>query len=100
MLNPLEVKDHIERLWAKDSEILSLIFGKYYPTVEGEEFVNETLGPNMFFVNKLIVPPNRFRPESQGGFGAAGGAAGDKSYLHAHSAMLSKILKLNLELKD
>ena len=52
----------------------------------------------MFFINKLIVPPNRFRPESQGGFG--GGGNGDKAFLHAHSAMLSKILNLNLALKD
>jgi hypothetical protein len=50
----------------------------------------------MFFLNKLLVPPNRFRPESQGAFGGAGPSAPDKSYLHAHSTMLTKILVLNL----
>lgn len=54
----------------------------------------------MFFMEKLLVPPNRFRPESQGAFGGAGGASGDKAYLHAHSAMITKILTINLALKD
>lgn len=53
----------------------------------------------MFFLKKLLVPPNRFRPESQGAFGGAGGQ-GDKAFLHAHSAMISKILTNNLALKD
>jgi hypothetical protein len=53
----------------------------------------------MFFIQKLIVPPNRFRPESQGGLGGGHGG-GDKSFLHAHSALLVKILNLNLGLKD
>jgi hypothetical protein len=52
----------------------------------------------MFFIHKRIVPPNRFRPESQGGFG--GGGIGDKAFLHAHSAMLSKILTLNIQLAE
>ena len=52
----------------------------------------------MFFLTKLLVPPNRFRPESQGGLG--GQASGDKAFLHAHSAMLTKILNMNLGIKD
>jgi len=50
----------------------------------------------MFFMNNLVVPPVRFRPESQGGQGGRG----DRSFLHPHSAMLSKILNLNIKLKD
>ncbi len=75
------------------------MFGRYYPAIVGEPFVNDSLGSQMFFMSKLIVPPNRFRPESQGGFGGAG-SVGDKAFLHAHSAMLSKILNINLALKD
>ncbi len=74
------------------------MFGRYYPSIEGEPFVTDSLGSKMFFLNKLIVPPNRFRPESQGAFG--GGGVGDKAFLHAHSAMLSKILNLNLGLVE
>jgi hypothetical protein len=27
----MEVKDHIERLWEKEKELLELLFGRYYP---------------------------------------------------------------------
>lgn len=55
----------------------------------------------MFFLNYLIVPPNRFRPESQGGFGGSNAGGNDsRAYLHAHSGMLNKILNINLLLKD
>jgi len=63
-------------------------------------YESDSMGPKMFFMQKLLVPPNRFRPESQGAFGGAGASSGDKAFLHAHSAMLSKILILNLALKD
>jgi DNA-directed RNA polymerase I subunit RPA1 len=53
----------------------------------------------MFFMNKLIVPPNRFRPESEGGFGGGGGSD-EKSFLHPHSAMIMKVLKINIAIKD
>lgn len=99
MLSAIEVRDQIEKLWNKERELLDLMFGRYYPAKEGEPYVSDSLGPRMFFLNKLIVPPNRFRPESQGGFGGGGGN-GDKAFLHAHSAMLSKVLNLNLALKD
>ena len=99
MLTVQEVRDHIEKLWFKEKELLDLIYGRYYPAVEGEPFVSDSLGYKMFFMNKLIVPPNRFRPESQGGFGGGGGAE-DKAFLHAHSAMISKVLKLNIAIKD
>jgi hypothetical protein len=53
----------------------------------------------MFFIKtNLLFPPNRFRPESQGGFG--GGGNGDKAFLHAHSAMLCRFFNLNLALKE
>ena len=83
----------------KEKDLLDLIYGRYYPAIEGESYVSDSLGYKMFFMNKLMVPPNRFRPESQGGFGGGGGAE-DKAFLHAHSAMLSKVLKLNIAVKD
>ena len=56
----------------------------------------------MFFIKKVLVPPNRFRPESQGAFGG-GGSSSDpsaKQYLHSHSSMLTRILNCNIALKD
>ena len=52
----------------------------------------------MFFLNKIVVPPTRFRPESEGGFGGGGGSG--KAYLHSHSAMMLKILTANEAMKD
>lgn len=63
-MTPIEVKDQIEKLWAKEKDLLELIFGKYYPVADGEPFASDSLGPKMFFITKLLVPPNRFRPES------------------------------------
>lgn len=54
----------------------------------------------MFFLNKVLVPPNRFRPESEGAIGGGSGGGSGKAYLHAHSAMLLKILSANLAMKD
>lgn len=44
----------------------------------------------MFFLNQIVVPPTRFRPESEGALGGSSGSG--KAYLHTHSAMLLKIL--------
>ncbi len=56
----------------------------------------------MFFIRKVFVPPNRFRPESQGSFGGSGSSSDPsaKQYLHAHSTMLTRILNSNIALKD
>lgn len=100
IISPIEVKDFIEKLWRNEKELLDLMYGRYYPVTDGEPYVSDSLGAKMFFIQKLLVPPNRFRPESQGGLGGSSHGGGDKSFLHAHSAMLVKILNLNLALKD
>lgn len=53
----------------------------------------------MFFLNKIIVPPNRFRPEREGAIGGESSGSG-KAYLHAHSALLLKIMNANITMKD
>ncbi len=45
MISPIEVEDHIKRLWTKESALLELIYGRYYPNIDGEPFVNDSLGP-------------------------------------------------------
>jgi hypothetical protein len=46
-----------------------------------------------------LVPPTRFRPESEGAMGGAGKGSG-KAFLHTHSAMLLKIVTCNEAMKD
>lgn len=50
-------------------------------------------------MNKIVVPPNRFRPEREGALGGGSSGSG-KAYLHAHSAMLLKIMTANVAMKD
>ena len=72
------------------------MYGKYEPISEGERLEVKSLGVEMFFLNKVLVPPNRFRPESEGAIGGGGGGGGSSgAYLHAHSGMLLKILTAN-----
>jgi DNA-directed RNA polymerase I subunit RPA1 len=78
-LNPLEVEEHMRRLWTEAGSLLEPLFGSY----------------RIFFMSSLLVSPNRFRPESSGGRQAGD----DRDYLHAHSAMIVQILKSNVGLK-
>ena len=87
-ITPLEVKDHLEKLWSKEYELLGLMFGKYDPSKPNQ---TDSLGCSQFFIEKVVVPPSRFRPESEGGMGGASGGQ-DRAYLHTHSAMLMKVI--------
>jgi len=71
------------------------MYGKFEPSENGP-FETASLGSQMFFVDYVVVPPTRFRPESEG---AIGGGSG-KAYLHTHSAMLLKILNCNEAMRD
>lgn len=53
-INPLEVKDHIVRLWEKDSEILDIVFGNVFPNKE-TGFEIQSTGFEIFFIENLIV---------------------------------------------
>jgi len=55
---PHEVKAIFERVWELNEELASTIW-----SVERCQ-VHSTKGPDQFFMNKILVPPNRFRPSS------------------------------------
>ena len=98
-ISPIEVKGHIDKLWKVDGDLLDLVFGKFVPLAPGERFETQSLGAQVFFVDLVVVPPTRFRPESEGAHGGAGGGGG-RSYLHTHSAMLLKILTCNDAMRE
>merc|ERR1712032_1268153 len=50
-------------------------------------------GPEMFFIDTIVVPPNRFRPENKGG--SDGGV-----YLHQQSTVLTKIINLSNRIRE
>ena len=92
-MTPVEARGHIQALWRKDGGLLDLIYGKFEPTEKGP-YTAVSLGSQLFFMNRVLVPPTRFRPESEGSGGRTG------TYLHAHSAMLLKVMQANFAMKD
>jgi DNA-directed RNA polymerase I subunit RPA1 len=79
-LHPFKVKQELMQVWEQDGDSLKAIFN------------NETL-VEALFIEVLIVPPNRFRPESKG--------KGDEDpYLHSHTVALTRILNLNKRVKE
>jgi len=87
-LNPIEVRDHINQLWERDYDLLDIVFGNIFPNKE-RNFEVKSTGAEIFFIENLIVTPNRFRPESKG----MGGS--DKNFLHQHTAIYTQILNIS-----
>ena len=79
--------DHLRKLWTKESSLLDLMYGKVDMKKDG---CADSLGCDQFFLKSVVVPPTRFRPESQGNIGQP--SDGDRAYLHTHSAMLTKVI--------
>lgn len=59
-----EVKSHLQQLFIKEQEILSLVYNSRY-TAKASPPVNE----EMFFLQTILVPPNKYRPEARTGDG-------------------------------
>lgn len=102
-LTPMEVHEIVRRLWSEDGDLLGIIFGnlirKNEEKIQSNEeqtfsFKVESTGPSIFFLQSLIVPPNRFRPENKSG----GDGGGD--FLNAHTALHCKIVALSNELRN
>ncbi|KAL1888469.1 hypothetical protein Cpir12675_006164 [Ceratocystis pirilliformis] len=62
-LSAMEVQSRMELLFKKEQKILSLLYNsrpsRKVPTVT----------PDMFFIEAILVPPNRYRPEARMGAG-------------------------------
>lgn len=61
-LSPAEVRWRLERLFTKEQEILALVYCK-----QPRPRMSKPLDPDMFFLQSILVPPNRFRPEARTG---------------------------------
>ncbi|KAK4498596.1 hypothetical protein PRZ48_011255 [Zasmidium cellare] len=58
-LNPTRVHAHLQQLFERDTEVLSLIYGM--------DSKKSKISADMFFLHTIFVPPNRFRPEAKTG---------------------------------
>lgn len=68
----MEIREHIKLLWDQEKKILEIIYGTIYVNKKtlstkslGYKILNN--GPSMFFLESILVPPNRFRPENKMG---------------------------------
>ena len=85
----------MKRLWTKEGSLLNLLYGRFDTNcVNGAD----SMGFEQFFMKTVIVPPTRFRPESEGNMGTP--SDGDRAYLHTHSAMLTKVIQCNISLSE
>ncbi|EME81367.1 uncharacterized protein MYCFIDRAFT_64562 [Pseudocercospora fijiensis CIRAD86] len=70
-LNPSRVYAQLQQLFESDAEVLSLVYG---------QASRKGLSADMFFLQTLLVPPNRFRPEARQGDGAISEALENGAY--------------------
>lgn len=61
-LSPAEVRWRLARLFEKEQEILTVVYCK-----QPRSKTTKALDSDMFFLESILVPPNRFRPEARTG---------------------------------
>lgn len=61
-VSPAEVRWRLARLFEKEQEILALVYCK-----QPRSKMAKALDSDMFFLESILVPPNRFRPEARTG---------------------------------
>ena len=61
-LSPAEVRYRLATLFEKEQEVLALVYCR-----QPRSKTTPLLASNMFFLETILVPPNRFRPEARTG---------------------------------
>lgn len=61
-LSPAEVRWRLARLFEKEQEVLALVYCK-----QPRPKMSKPIDSDMFFLETILVPPNRFRPEARTG---------------------------------
>ncbi|VDB88072.1 Bgt-18 [Blumeria graminis f. sp. tritici] len=74
-VNAMEVRAQLTLLFEKDQEIFNLIYNSR-STVK--KSIN--VSPDMFFIQTLLVPPNKYRPEAKTGDGSISEAQQNSLY--------------------
>jgi hypothetical protein len=94
ILNHVEVKDHLTNMYLQNKKLMDWAFGKVIQPGEQNNRTDkmQKIGfqVNDFFLEILAVSPNRFRPDNK---------LGDQIFLHAHTAVYTKVLSINQEIK-
>lgn len=86
LLLPVQVAAHLYMMWQVNSEILDLIYGTF-----DHKLKKRVSSPDVFFIEVVPVPPNKFRPMSK---------MGDMTYEHPQNTHLTQIIKDKLRISD
>lgn len=86
LLLPVQVAAHLYMMWEINSELLDLIYGVY-----DSKLKKRVSSPDVFFIEVVPVPPNKFRPLSK---------MGDMTYEHPQNTHLTQIIKDKLRIAD
>ena len=90
----LEVQELLKQLFQKDCGLLSLIYGNLtYDNLSEFKIKIISNAPKFFFIQNLIIPPNRFRPEDSS-------LGNDSHYLHQQTSQYVKIISLNNDIRE
>ncbi|KAJ3120698.1 hypothetical protein HK100_012689 [Physocladia obscura] len=92
-LSSMEVREHINLLFERDSKILNMVFGSSPDLRKSGDNVNKArlTSPHIFFLDVIAVPPTRFRPASK---------MGDMVFEDAQNLHLTEILKANTYIRQ
>ncbi|MCJ1314020.1 hypothetical protein MMC25_007700 [Agyrium rufum] len=74
-ISPSEVRAGLQEMFIKEQHILNLI----YETRPGQKH-DRLVSPDMFFIHRVLVPPNRFRPDAKTGEGRVAEAEQNSLY--------------------
>ncbi|KAF2724049.1 beta and beta-prime subunits of DNA dependent RNA-polymerase [Polychaeton citri CBS 116435] len=78
-LNPARVLAQLTQMFEREQDILGLIYGGHAATKQKGGVV-DPVKADMFFMNTLLVPPNRFRPENHTSDGSVAESQDNQHY--------------------
>ncbi|KAH9943303.1 beta and beta-prime subunits of DNA dependent RNA-polymerase [Epithele typhae] len=91
VITPEECRAHLRRLFANESIMCSLLFGRHGPFAPLTQHNLSLASADMFFMEVLPISPTRFRPPAK---------MGDMLFEHPQNELLSKVLSTSYRLRD
>lgn len=88
---PEECRAHLRRLFANESVMCSLLFGRHGPFAPLTRHGLSLASADMFFLDVVPVSPTRFRPPAK---------MGEMLFEHPQNELLSKVLTTSYRLRD
>lgn len=88
---PEEVRAHLRRLYANETVMCSLLFGRHGPFAKLSEEGYSLASADTFFMEVIPVTPTQFRPPAK---------LGDTLFEHPQNELLTRLLNTSYRLRD